>query len=439
MRWLRRTLTRLRDSLFVVPVAMILVAGGLAGLSLLVDTRNIEYLAQNPLILSATVSGGRAIATTVAGATITVAAIVFSITALLTQEAATQYSPRSVGGFIEDLFQQSVIGLVLGTFTFSLVILAGLNDVLDQTEEATPTLSVTLAIVFGVISAIAIVAYIDHSMRRMQIDNVVRRIAGDALEAVRHEQRQRQVDTGQAKTETGPPEGEPSRVRSSKVGWVVGIDGSHLLDALPPRTTANVEVRVGEAVSRGDHIATVWADSGDLTLTPQAEREIEKAIQTDAQRSEETDAAFGIRQLTDIALRAISPAVNDPTTAVDVIHHLKVPLREILAAEAPLRVLEGPEGRTAFLSEAPSRSDYVHHAFSEIRLSASSHPLVLRALLEVLHDLKADFGNNGSQGRLAAVEEEFRLTLDAALKSDLPEPDIRRIVYGYREEDLEGA
>ncbi|MGH8947197.1 MAG: DUF2254 domain-containing protein [Acidimicrobiia bacterium] len=437
MRLLRSALTRLRDSLFIVPVAMILVAGGLAGLSLLVDSRNLEYLAPNPLILSATVSGGRAIATTVAGATITVAAIVFSITALLTQEAATQYSPRSVGGFIEDLFQQSVIGLVLGTFTFSLVILAGLNDVLDQTEEATPTLSVTLAIGFGVVSAIAIVAYIDHSMRRMQIDNVVRRIAGAALEAVRHEQRERQPNTGQ--TRTGPPQGASSRVRSSKEGWVVGIDGSRLLAALPPRATASVEVRVGKAVARGDHVATVWADSGNLRLTPQAEREIEKAIQTDAQRSEETDAAFGIRQLADIALRAISPAVNDPTTAVDVIQHLKVPLREILAAVPPLRVLEGPEGRRAFLSETPSRSDYVHYAFSEIRLSASSQPLVLRALLEVLHDLKADFGDKSFQGRLAAVEEEFRLTMDAALKSDLPEPDIQRIVHGYREEDLEDA
>jgi uncharacterized membrane protein len=435
MMMLRKASIAIRDSLFVLPVLLILLAGGMAGVALLLDSRNLAYFADNPLILSATVSGGRAIATTVAGATITVAAIVFSITALLTQEAATQYSPRSVGGFIEDVFQQTVIGLVLGTFTFSLVILAGLNDVLDQTEQATPTISVTLAILFGVASAIAIVAYIDHSMRRMQIDNVVRRIADGALHAVRSEQREQRGDADMSMT--GPPQGESQLVRSTKEGWLVGIDRDRLLAALPAGSTASIEVRMGEAISVGDHIATVWANSGELSLSPDQEREIQSAIETDAQRSEERDAAFGIRQLSDIALRAISPAVNDPTTAVDVIHHLKVPLREILAGARPPRVLEGRQGQRVFLSATLSRSDYVHHAFSEIRLSGSSHPGVLRALLEVLYDLKRDFDDSEAfEGRLAAVEEEFHLTLEAALKSGLPEPDIERIVHGFREEDL---
>lgn len=437
MSSLRNAATRIRESLFAVPGGMILFAAGLGGISLLIDSRRFEYL-DSPFVLSATVSGGREIATTVAGATITAAAVVFSITALLTREAATQYSPRAVGGFIEDFFQQTVIGLVLGTFAFSLVILAGLNDVLDQTEEATPTLSVTLTIVLGVVSAIAIVAYIDHSMRRMQVDNVVRRIADASLQAVKSEVRGRPADSeGES---TGPPQGESHRVISTKWGWVIGIQGRDVLDALPPRATAAIHVRVGEAVSLGDHIATVWADSGELTSVSGIERKIHAAIKTDAQRSEESDPAFGIRQLADIALRAISPAVNDPTTAVDVIHHLKVPLREILAADPPVRVLEGSEGRRAFLAETPSRSDYVHLAFAEIRLSASNQPAVLRALLEVLHDLKSDFGDRRAfEGRLAAVEEEFRLTLETALKSDFPEPDARRVVHGFRDQDLEGS
>lgn len=437
MRTIRKTLNRLRDSLFVVPVSMIVIAGGLAGLSLLLDSRNLPYLSDSPLIISATVSGGRSIATTVAGATITVAAIVFSITSLSTQMAATQYSPRAVGGFFEDIFQQTVIGLVVGTFTFSLVILAGLNDVLDQTEEATPTISVTLAIVLGVLSSIAIVAYIDHSLRRMQIDRVVRRIADAALEAVRKQQRGRSENP--QLTDTGPPQGESRRVKSTRGGWIVGIDGERLLAALPPRSTARVEVRVGEAVSAGDPIATVWADSGKPDLSPSTERGIRRAIDTEDERSVDSDPTFGIRQLADIALRALSPGINDPTTAVDVIHHLKVPLREILASPSPLRVLEGSEGRRAFLAEIPSRSDYVHQAFSEIRLSASDQPSVLRALLEVLQDLKGDLDGENLEGRLAAVEEEFRLALEAAQKSGLPEPDIERVLRGHRVEDLEDA
>jgi uncharacterized membrane protein len=434
---LNRAFARLRDSLFVIPVSIILLSAGLAGLSLLLDSRNLAYFSDNPLIISATVYGGRAIATTTAGATITVAAIVFSITALSTQMAATQYSPRAVGGFFEDGFQQMVIGLVVGTFTFSLVILAGLNDVLDQTEEATPTLSVTLAIVLGVLSAIAIVAYIDHSLRRMQIDGVVRRIADAALEAVRRERRER--PTSESLAHAGPPQGESVRIESTRRGWIVGIDGERLLAALPPESTARIEVRVGEAVSVGDRIATVWANSGNPQLHPSVKRAIQQSIDTDKERSLESDPAFGIRQLADIALRALSPGVNDPTTAVDVIHHLKVPLREILAIPPPLRVLEGAQGRRAFLAETRSRSDYVHEAFSEIRLAASGQPTVLRALLEVLRDLKADLEGEDLEGRLTAVEEEFRLTLETARNSGLPDPDVERILRGHRVEDFENA
>ena len=437
VRLVRRVRDWLLDSLFVLPVTLIVIGAGLAGLALYIDSTASASLVDNPLILSATVSGGRAIATTVAGATITVAAIVFSITALVTQMAATQYSPRAVGGFFEDMFQQAVIGLVVGTFTFSLVILAGLNDVLDQTEEATPTISVTLAIVLGVLSAVAIVAYIYHSLRRMQIDTVVRRIAAGAVEAVRRENDSRpHMDIT---NKSGPPEGKSNKIKAKTGGWIVGIDGDELVDSLPPHATARVDVRVGEAISAGDVIATVWASPDDQQLKGRTERGIRRAIITDTERSLESDPTFGMRQLADIALRALSPALNDPTTAVDVIHHLKVPLREILASDPPLRVLEGREGKRAFLAQTPSRSDYVHSAFSEIRLSASKQPSVLRALLEVLQDLKGDLEGQDLSGRLAAVEEEFELTLEAARKADLPDADIQRILRNHRPEDFEDA
>jgi uncharacterized membrane protein len=102
-------------------------------------------------------------------------------------------------------------------------------------------------------------------------------------------------------------------------------------------------------------------------------------------------------------------------------------------------VLEGSEERRVFFARTPSRSDYVHNAFAEIRLSASEQPTVLRALLEVLQDLKDDLEGMGVEGRLAAVEEEFRLTLEAARRSDLPEADVGRVLRDHRVEDFEDA
>ena len=428
---------RIRESLFFIPTAALLTFVLLAALSLWVDSEFIDTFDGLPLVLSATVSGGRAIATTVAGATITVAAIVFSITALSTQMAASQYSPRSVGGFFDDPFQQAIIGLVVGTFTYSLLILAGLGDVLDDPGEATPSLSVSLTIVFGVLSAVGIVAYINHSLRRMQIDSVVRRIAGAALSAVRRDLSESNEGTV---PEASPPQGAQYEVLAHRTGWVTSIDTSSVLSDLPTSTTARIDVRVGEAVSEGDQIATLWIDAKEDWEAEEGEElagRVRSAIGLAAQRSTSSDPTFGIRQLVDIALRALSPGVNDPTTAVDVLHHLKIPIREVLSSEAPRRVFTGEDDQRVYLSETPSRTDYVHMAFAEIRLAAGNQLSVIEALVEVLEDLESELEIAGLSGRAAAVREEFRLTIEMARQSGLPDVDLNRILGRELEEAID--
>ncbi len=415
---------RTRESLYFIPTVSLFFFVGLAALALWFDSQVIDLSEGFPLVLSATVSGGRGIATTVAGATITVAAIVFSITALSAQMTASQYSPRSVSGFFEDPFQQAVIGLVVGTFTYSLLILAGLGDAFRDPDEATPSLSVTLAILFGVLSAIGIVAYINHSLRRMQVDSVVRRIADAAYASIRRDLSEPEDPES---PDAAPPQGGESRsVFSTQTGWVTDIDSRQLLDGLPPSTAARVGVRVGEAISKGDHIVTLWPDPGEDTT--EVETLVRRSIRLGAKRSIATDPTFGIRQLVDIALRALSPGVNDPTTAADVLHHLKIPIREVLVSDPPRRVFAGTEDRRVYLAETPSRSDYVHMAFAEIRLASSSQLSVIEALIEVLEDLGSELDNAELGGRAAAINEELRLTIEMARQSGLPEIDLLRVL-----------
>jgi uncharacterized membrane protein len=297
-----------------------------------------------------------------------------------------------------------------------------LGNALIDGSAATPSLSVTLAIVLAVLSVLGIVVYINHSLRRMQIDSVVKRISASSIKAI-----ERHLD-GEATasiSEGSPAQGTPSTVRSDTGGWVVAIDVDEALEALDAGATARVDVRLGEAVSPGDRILTVWPAPGeDWGGAPQLRRTV---VLSD-ERSLELDPTFGIRQLVDIALRALSPGVNDPTTAVDVIHHLKTPVRKVLLSAAPRRVFTGDDDRRVFLANIPSRSDYVHFAFSEIRLAASRQPYVLAALLEVLADLEQDLEEAGLDGRQQAVREEIELTLEVAESSGLPEPDLRRVL-----------
>lgn len=412
---------KIRESLFTIPVLIVVSCALAAVAALYIDANNADLLEDWLIVLGTTVPGGRAIATTVAGATITVAAIVFSITALSTQMAANQYSPRALGGFFEDTFQQAIIGLVVGTFTYSLLVLASLSNAVVDQSMATPSVTVTLDIVLGVASAVGIVAYINHSLKRMQIDSVVRRIAAAATQAIsKHLQR----PEGDVAVDGSPPEGEARSVSATSGGWVVDIDAEKLLEVMTPDSTARVDVRLGEAVSTGDRLIRLWSEGE----SGPSDKKLRSAITTASERSIELDPTFGIRQLVDIALRALSPGVNDPSTAVDVIHHLKTPVRMVLHSSAPRRVFSDRQGRRVFLAETPGRSDYVHDAFSEIRLAAGGQPPVLAALIEVLQDLESDLDGDELRGRETAVLEQLRLTVELVEQSDLPEIDRDRVL-----------
>jgi uncharacterized membrane protein len=414
-----RLILKAKESLYGIPVAIVVGCAGLAFLALYLDSNVSDW----PLMLETTVTGGRAIATTVAGATITVAAIVFSITALSTQMASNQYSPRALGEFFDDPFQQTIIGLVVGTFTYSLLVLASLGSAIADGSGPSPSLAVTLSLSLGVISAIGIVGYINHSLRRMQIDSVVRRIATASISAIeRHLERRTNAD---AAAEGPPPQGDSRVVKAKDAGWVVSIDAKAALRALPSGGTGRVDVRLGEAVSPGDRIITLWPDPGEDW---EGTSSLRRSVVTAHERSIDLDPTFGIRQLVDIALRALSPGVNDPTTAVDVIHHLKTPIRTVLLSEAPQRVFSGPEDKRVFLSKTPSRSDYVYQAFSEIRLAAGGQPYVISALLEVLSDLKADLEDADLSERQIAVHHELESTIAMAQASGLPEADLKRVI-----------
>ena len=166
---IRDRVERVRDSLFLVPAALIVASVALAW-----ATTRLDSVAPGGLpLLPAGVVGARSILSTIAGATITVAAIVFSITAVAVQLASTQYSPRVVGGLFRDSLQQWVIGVVVGTFTFSLTALA-LGPGTADPGGAAPRVTVTVAVGLAVTSMLLIVGFIDRTTRSITVSEIVR-------------------------------------------------------------------------------------------------------------------------------------------------------------------------------------------------------------------------------------------------------------------------
>jgi uncharacterized membrane protein len=415
---------RARTSLFSLPAVLILASVGLARLTTLFDEVDRDL----PLLLPAGVAAGRLILSTIAGATITVAAIVFSMTAVAVQLASSQYSPRVVGGLFQSPLQRWVIGVVMGTFTFSLTAL-GLGSGADADGLGHP-LTVTVALILAVTSMLLIVAFIDRTTRSITVSEIIRRIAERAMAATALASHS-SASGAAVGDEPGlsvpePPSGEGSAdLVAASGGWVVRLDAADLGARLPPGTTVRLAERVGSYVSPGDVIATVWPAEAASEATEQMVR---RSLVLGRFRDPERDAAFAIRLLVDIALRALSPGVNDPTTAIDVLQHLRGPMRQVLFERPSPRVFSLPGNRKVVVPETLSHSNHVRGAFSEIRLAARDQPEVIRTLLEVLADLTNQLVDADLSSRADPLRLQARLAVEGARSGTLGPEDLEPIM-----------
>lgn len=405
---------RVKDSLFLIPTGIILFLGVLSRIAVALDGFARDEDSIFPWLVPTTVDSARAILSTVATATVTVAAIVFSMTAVVVQLATSQFSPRVTQGFLRDRYQQVTIGLTIGTFVYALFVLVAVRGG-EETVRTTHDISVTIAVVLAVVSMVAIVSFIDRIMRSMRIDTIVRRLAEETQSSFESLPEREVVATD---TDPSPDGDSVSRMAVTRSGWIRSIDIDALLASLPDGTTVRLDVRSGDYIAAGEVAATMWPAVDDAT-----ESALGRAIDLGRTRTIASDPSYGIRQMVDIALRALSPSLNDATTGADVVHHLTGPMRTLLLRDLPGRVAGNDRGSRVFLPRALTHSDYVHGAFREIRLNAKDQPHVLRALLETLSSLIGLVAEADLESRTGALRQEAEATLAVLDRSSMPEQD----------------
>jgi uncharacterized membrane protein len=295
-----RALTdRLRESLLFIPVlllaASLVVEEALATL----DRR----IARPPFGLDMPPDGAVALLSTVAGATITTAGVVFSLLVVSLQLASGQFSPRVLRTFWRDRFGQVLIGLLLATFAFCVTALTQI----DTSADRAPTLTLSGAVLLALASIVAIVAYLNRITRQQYVGSIMDRIAGETLELVRELPYGPRV--GVRVGEPAPPPdlsalGAPLVVRSPVDGWVQQISRRAVVAAVPPGSVVRLETRVGAFLTADTPVATIWPPPDQAVVTRTA-RTIMSALVVGATRTMQQDIDFGLRQLNDIALRAL--------------------------------------------------------------------------------------------------------------------------------------
>jgi uncharacterized membrane protein len=333
--------------------------------------------------------------------------------------SSSQYSPRVVHSLFRDNFNKRVIGMVVGTFTYCLVVLRSVHGALESGPgSVVPTLSVTVAVVFGVTVVLAIVGFIDHNAHRMDVSEILQTVTDETRERVMEAWSEPDEDRPEIEP---PPSGEPSTVVLSDTdGWVQQLDASRLLAALPEGATMVMEVNPGLYTVRGTPLGRIWPPVDDADALAE---EVRAAVVTGPSRTLTQDPDYGLRQMVDVGLRALSPGVNDPTTAQDAVFHVAATLSLMLTRTPPSPERRGDRGQRVVL-RIRKPTDLVDLAFDELRRSAAALPTVASYLLAAIDRVLSAVPDDADPTVRVALARQARLVVAECEQADVPEWDL---------------
>ena len=453
--------SRVTNSYLTIPLLAVVVAGIVAELLVRLDTDAADDAFS--WAFGGDAEAARAILSAIASATITVTALVFSITIVALQLTSNQFSPRALSNFLRDRVNQATLGVFLATFTFSLMALRAVRNTGDGSDGFVPSVTITVAFVLMLASVVMFIEFIHHATQSLRAVTIIHRIAKETTHSIgqaHHEsdtldvlptdltrllRSDEAVPTGHVAVvrrrgtkpaEDGSPEAERDddlRRRApvgllvaSGPGAVTDLDVGGLVELATERgLTLCLAVRVGDFVPSDGVLMVVRRVLGDpdapegvAGVCGEDMHGLEHLIGQDRERSMRQDPAFGFRQLVDIAERALSPGVNDPTTAVQCIDQLHELLRLAHGSSYPSGGYPDAQGTLRLVVPPWRWPDLLDLALDEIRHWGAGSIQIHARLAALLDDLADLTRRCEDHEGLIAVQRHRRLL--AARLDDLP-------------------
>jgi uncharacterized membrane protein len=400
-----RVRQHLKGSLYVIPFIGALLGPVVAQLTLLLD-RSIQL----PEAWRYSADTATGVLSVLVGAMVALLGFVVTIGVLVVQMATGTLSPRFMRLWYRDLLQKIVLATFAGTLTFSFSLLRHVED------DAVPNVGVTLAGVLVSASLLLLLLYLDrftHSLRPVAVAALVAGAGRRVVEALPAAKTAAWDEPGVR------PAGPATAVRTARAGAIQAVDVRGLL-ALARQHDCVLVLRhsVGDFVPTGATLVEVLGPA-----PPTVQRRVRRMFALGRERTIEQDPAFALRILVDIAIRALSPAVNDPTTAVQVLNYIEDLLLAIGRRQAEGRgALPDPEGRPRVVIPARHWEQYLDLAVTEIRLYGATSVQVSRRLRAMLEELRAGVAPE----RRVAVDAELR-KLEASVAASFPDDGDRSL------------
>lgn len=372
-----------RERFWVLPLLCALGAG-LLGYAL---TNLDEALARSlalPFIFHGGPEGARALLSAIITSMISFTGLVFSITIVVLQLTSSQFSPRILRTFLRDRQNQLTLGVFVATFVYAMLVLRAVRGT-AQVDPFVPQIATTVAFGFVLASIVVFLAYIHHIAQSIRAATIIATIGDEARERLE----QREPGGGEGDPRAELPRGAVCMVAAEQPGIVQLIDEAALVD-LAHRTGATLELlrAVGEFVPAGAPLAAVHglADPDDRR-DGQLRDGLRAAVTSGTERLSEQDIGFGLRQLVDIAERALSPGVNDPTTALQAVDQVHDLLRRLATRTLGPRVLCTQDGRLAVVLPEPTFAEHLTVAIDEVARWGADSPRIEHRLRGLLRDL----------------------------------------------------
>jgi uncharacterized membrane protein len=416
---LRQIADRMQHSLTFIPTVYVLSSVVLVQALLWIDRQLTDK--SLPLLLETTVDSARALFAAIAGGLITSTTLLLSLMLVAVQLASSQFSPRTLRNWLGNRTVQHAVGFVLGTTVFCLLALRSTRSFGDDEDAVIPHITVLVAVALGVLSLLAVVGAVNHITHSLQVGSVAKRIAGETIEVIERVFRP-DPQPVQVGVESGAlrPDGSidvpagATALEAPAAGWVQQVDDDKVLATLPEHRTGYLVATVGSFVTASSPVMWVAPALDDPESCRAA---LLDAIAVGESRTMQQDVEFGIIQLTDIAVRALSPGVNDPSTASDVVVHLGNVMTVLW--EQPALSTTRRSGSRTLVRHRPNHATLLDRAFSPIVHYGDDDRQVMTTLAEVIGLLRSEVERRGLPGPLEPLDDLLEI-LRRSDRSDQP-------------------
>ncbi|MBD2015241.1 DUF2254 domain-containing protein [Microcoleus sp. FACHB-53] len=377
----------LHSSYWFVPTLMAGMAIALAFTMLSLDragkSGSIEKLSW---IYTGGPDGARTMLSTIAGSMITVAGTAFSITIVALTLASSQFGPRLLRNFMQDTGNQVVLGTFIATFIYCLLVLRTVRG--DNYNVFVPQISVTVAIVLALASIGVLIYFIHHASTTIQASHVIGEVGSDLDKATNRlfpqKMGQNLPETRRRWVEEIPVgfDKEAAPVLATQSGYIQAIDDEKLMKVAKSKDLLmRLKLRPGKFVVQGSELLMVWPGE---RVNEKLTQQINNVFILGKERTDQQDIEFCINELVEVALRAISPGINDPFTAIQCIDQLSAGLCRLAERDFPSPYRYDDDNNLRVIADPVTFARLTDDAFNQIRQYSKSDVAVRIRMLEAI-------------------------------------------------------